>query len=144
MRISGRRNWAFASAKFTLRTQVTYSGASFISCRSPQADQVGHEAVRPDGSCWQLAPEPKANVHPAPLADTRFDQRAGLDALVELERIRGGHEIDVALIALAKKVEPAFLDPSGPRLRPELVRGREHRIRRLQHLDRRVLVGHAC
>src|SRR3954449_5001511 len=103
MRISGSRNWALASSKFSLRTHVTYSGANFISGGSPQANQVGHEAVRPDGPCWQLPPEPKANVHPAALADTRFDQRAGLDALVELERIGGGQEIDVTLIALAEE-----------------------------------------
>src|SRR6476620_1645552 len=109
MRISGRRNWAFASSKFSLRTHLTYSGANFISGGSPQADQVGHQAVRPDGPCWQLAPEPKANVHPAALAHTRFDECAGLGALVELEWIRGGHEIDVALIPLAKEIEPTLL-----------------------------------
>src|SRR4051812_26782917 len=142
MRISGRRNWALASSKFSLRTQATYSGANFIWGGSPQANQVGHEAIRPDGPGWQLAPEPEANVHPAAFADPRFDQGTGLDALVELERIRRGEQVHVALIAVAQEVEAALLHPPVPRLRPEPVGRGEHRMRRLEHLDRSVLVGH--
>src|SRR3954468_2116255 len=120
MRISGSRNWALASSKFSLRTHLTYSGANFITGRSTQADQIGHEAVGADGTRGQLTPQPEANVHPAAPPDTRFDERAGLDPAVVFEGIRGLQQVHIALVALAQEIQPALLHPTAPRLGTEL------------------------
>src|SRR3954451_19431308 len=111
MRISGARNCVLASSKFSFRTHFTYSGANFMGSMSMQADQVRHQPVGARRPRRELAPESEPDVDPAPLPHRGFDQGASLHAAVEVERIAGLYEVNVALIALAEEVEAALLDP---------------------------------
>src|SRR6478672_2781216 len=146
--MSGDRNCALASSKFSLRTQATYSGANFIALTWPsgtsvEADQIGHELIGAGGPGGKLPPQPEPDIDPAALSVARFDQCSRFRAPIVCERIGQPDEIDVARIAVAEEIQPALLDPTRPGISTDPVRLGENPILRLEDLHRRVLVGDA-
>ena len=49
--------------------------------------RLANQLIRAVGAGGQLAPQAEADVNPAPLADSGFDERAFLPALVVVERL---------------------------------------------------------
>src|SRR3954468_23762257 len=117
MRISGAKNCAFASSKFSFRTCATYSGSNRMGLLSlSKAHKISHQLVCTFGPGGQLAPQHQPDVDPAPLAVARFDQGAGLRTRVVRKGIGRPQQVDVARIAVGEKIRSALLHPSAPRL----------------------------
>src|SRR3954452_1026854 len=110
MAMSGARNCALASSKFSLRTRRTYSGEKRTLSLS-QAEKVGEQTVGAVDPGGQLPPQAEAGIDPAAAADGGFDQDAALRSGVVRERIRRSQQIDVARVALSHEIRAALLDP---------------------------------
>src|SRR4051812_2669235 len=108
MAISGSRNCALASSKFSLRTMRTYSGEN-RTLLFPQTDQVGQQPIGAGDAGRQLPPQAKTGVEPASLSDPGLDQDAGLRSGVVRKRIGGAQQIDVLGVALAHEIRAALL-----------------------------------
>src|SRR3954451_9690784 len=112
MRISGAKNCAFASSKFSFRTCATYSASNRMGLLSlSKAHKISHQLVCALGPGGQLAPQHQADVDPAPLAVARFDQGASLAAGVKRKRIGRPQQVNVARIAVGEKIGSALLHP---------------------------------
>src|SRR5436309_8965136 len=93
-----------------------------MSLSFAKADEIRHQLVRPVDTGRKLAPQAQADIHPAPFAVDRLDERPALRAFVVRKRIFHFDEIAVPRVVFGQKLDAALLDPPAPRAIGDAVR----------------------